>query len=328
LILKNNDDLCEFPYSLIEKNKSDSFNLETDYSHFYKDKMNLENISDNEKSTLVLAINCHGVDLCNEPLNTALNKLLYFSYAPKYSQSVVDYMCPSKDKIYDLMSELNDDKKRISEVIEKLEDVNSDVYNITRSKDILSEYNESIEESERKPNIYRPILLENKSGLVYKVRDIKNDHEYNFNEHVIEGHEGKFGIYILDIRNPKNKKQNNYLSIAKNLNSFPSNITKLSDILDICYVSYEFDYVAIIDMSCRESSEGRPECKIVQNVYKIRGEQLGEILEGRKPLREFKTQRLGGKSKKNKKRNSKKNNNKKSLKKKRNMKKTKKNCKK
>ena len=56
------------------------------------------------------------------------------------------------------------------------------------------------------------------------------------------------------------------LSIAKDLNSFPSKITKLSDILDICYVSYDFDYVAIIDMSCRESSEGRPECKFVQNV--------------------------------------------------------------
>ena len=328
LILKNNPELREFPDSLIEKNKSNSFNLETDYSHFYKDKMNLENISDNEKSTLVLAINCHGLDLCGIPLNTKLNKLLYFSHAPKYTASIANYTCPSKNKINNLMDELNNDKNRISDVIEELEEVNSDVYDVSSLRDELNKYDELTEEMNDRLISYRTVLSENNSNLVFKVRAIKNDREYDFNEDVMEEYEGKFGIYILDIRNPKIQKQNNYLSIAKDLNSFPSKITKLSDILDICYVSYDFDYVAIIDMSCRESSEGRPECSDIKNVYKIRGEQLGEILEGRKPLREFKTQRLGGKSKKNKKRNSKKNNNKKSLKKKRNMKKTKKNCKK
>jgi Leucine-rich repeat (LRR) protein len=316
LILEQNDNLNTLPESLIE-NKN-NINIKTDYSYFYKDKMDLENISNMNKSTIVLAINGHGSDLCDEPLYTNLNKLLYFSYAPKYSVSIMDRKCPSIDRITNLMNELNSDKAQISDVIEQLENISSDEYNIRDRHDLLNKYDELTEERNEQLRMNRNVLLENQSNLVFKVRAIKNDHLYYFHGDADEEWEGKYGIYVLDIRNPKNKTQNNYKLIAKDLNS--SKVTKLSDVLNNCYETFGFDYVAIIDTSCRMSSTGEePVCNI-ENIYKKRGEQLEEITKGRQSLKTFKHKRLGGKSKKNKKnnrskkRNYKKRNNKKSIK--------------
>jgi hypothetical protein len=322
-ILKNNPHLTEFPDSLIEKNKLvRDFKIKTEYSPFYKDKMFLENVSENEKSTLILGIISHGSDLCDVTLDINPNKLLYFSHAPKYGEAIPNVECPTKVQFYDLMKELNENKNRISDVIEKMENVDSDVYKIRDA------FSNNVELNEKKTKLlksYRTALLENQANLVYKVRDMTNDHHYNFDEDPMEEYEGKFGIYILDIRNPKNKKQNDYISIVKDLNS-KKTIT-LSEILNICYDLYDFNYVAIIDSSCRVSSIGRPECNL-ENIYKIRSKQVGEISRGRNPLMEFKRERLGGKSKKKFYKNKK--NNKKSLKslkslKKRNPKKTRKN---
>jgi hypothetical protein len=305
LILENNPNLDTLPESLIENRNN--ITIKTDYSDFYKNKMVLENISDTNKSTIVLAINGHGLDLCDTPLDTNLNKLLYFSYAPKYNVSLMNRKCPTSNKIINLMDELNRDKIQISNVIEKLENISSDVYDVRDRHDILNQYDELTEERNEELIRNRNILLENEANLVFKVRAIKNDHSYDFHGDENEEWEGKYGIYILDIRNPKNEIQNNYKLISKDLNS--SKLIELSDVLNICYVNFGFDYVAIIDTSCRTSStEEEPMCNI-ENIYKKRSEQLGEIMKGREPLKKFKEEKLGGKkNKKNKKNKSNKRN--------------------
>jgi Leucine-rich repeat (LRR) protein len=65
LILKKNPnlDIDKLPESLSTNN---NIIIEDDSSHFYENEMILENISNINKSTIVLAINGHGLDLCDE----------------------------------------------------------------------------------------------------------------------------------------------------------------------------------------------------------------------------------------------------------------------
>jgi len=312
LILKKNPnlDIDKLPESLSINN---NIIIEDDSSHFYENEMILENISNINKSTIVLAINGHGLDLCDESLEINLNKLLYFSHAPKYEYAISTNECPSINRINNLMRELNYNKTQISDVIEKLENINSDVYNLRNMNDTLTNNDVLTEERNKELKKNRNIiLLQNEANLIFKVRSMKNEHSYFFRQNEDEEWEGKYGIYILDIRNPKNEIQNNYKLISKKLNL--SNRIKLSDILNICYEIFSFDYVAIIDMTCRSNYEPL-ECSL-ENIYKKRGEQLKEIIEGRESIKEFKKEKLGGKSKKrihNKK-------NKKSLKKRKSLK--------
>jgi Leucine-rich repeat (LRR) protein len=313
LILNKNPnlDMDTLPVSLIENR---NIILKDNSSDFYKKEMVIENISDTNKSTIVLAISGHGLDLCDETLDVNLNKLLYFSHAPKYEYAISTNECPSINRINDLMREFNYNKTQISDVIEKLENVSSDVYNL---RDMLTEESnkELTEERNKKLKENRNILLQNEANLIFKVRAMKNDHSYFFRQNESEEWEGKYGIYILDIRNPKNEIQNNYKLISKKLNL--SNRIKLSDILNICYEIFSFDYVSIIDMTCRSNSETL-ECNL-ENIHKKRGEQLEEIIEGMKYKKNFENYKLGGKSRKrifNKK-------NKKSLRKRKSLKKRK-----
>lgn len=302
---------------------------------FYKKEMITENISpENQKSTLILCINCHGMDLCDEPINVEKNKLLYFSYAPKYSLAFSNKSCPSINKINELIVELNENKSRISDVIEKMSNIDDDVYKINKNYEYYRNREDvNTELINQRIKQYRTTLLENNANLVFKVRALKNDREYQFNEEEeIENYEGKFGIYILDIRNPKNEIQNNYKLISKKLNSHETingnKNKKLSEILNDCYNTFNFDYVAIIDMSCRISNTyGNDECTI-EKIYSERSEKLREIREGREPFNEFKSEGLGGrKIKKNRSRirKTKKNRRTKKFRRTKNLQKTKKN---
>jgi hypothetical protein len=98
------------------------------------------------------------------------------------------------------------------------------------------------------------------------------------------------GIWAVDIRNPISKEQSMSAAIEADLNGDPE--TTLSNILNICYNKYKFNYVTIFDFACRSpvddsttcSKEGCCSCKTCR-------ESTVEIERGKQLLRKYK--RLG-----------------------------------
>lgn len=135
-------------------------------------------------------------------------------------------------------------------------------------------------------------------GMTAQARVIENDRKYNMHPGTEE--DTDFGIYILDIRNPKSAKQNNIEEIADTLNN-ENEFKTLSGILDDCYKTFGFDYVTIIDFACRNSEEETESCNENCSLGNICGNCTAsekEMKEGKKRLRVFRSLRLGGKKRK------------------------------
>ena len=248
-------------------------------------------------STIVLCILAHGMDL-NDMLDSYSGKLkntLIFSVANKSCVALGFKNYRNFDKMTDLFSELNTNKRKIFDVITDLERKTSSTSdnpkynlkisyekphiplhvmeqiqdNITKYQTILAtpgiskfdkkraglsleswiKFKNDTESTVEQNIIYsKKCMMACEKGLTNKPRFIKNNRLYDSRrDDTADG--SNFGIYVLDIRNPKNARQNNYIEIQDKLSE--NKVIRLSEILNICYQDYDFDYVTIFDFACR-----------------------------------------------------------------------------
>ena len=298
-------------------------------SNFYvkpdEEEMNpirLEPINPNSvKSTIVLCVIAHGTDLCNEPLPDFNGKrdanTMIFTLADKNrialnkspnSRTHTDYSYKMIRSLYENFTQLRGDseKKRkqpISKIIKKLEKH----INANGSHRIVSEkaYKQLESANKYMKNDYavselRKHLDSCNKNRVGKPRVLNIDRLYD-----ISDFDNFAGVHIIDIRNPKNDRQNDHTQIANDLNGTDSAAmtdqknTKLSNVLSICYEKFGFDNVVVLDFACR-TSDAIETCVngncCVQTCKNCK-ESIAEINRGTRMLKRFSKKRLGGKRK-------------------------------
>jgi hypothetical protein len=298
------------------------------------------------KSTIVLSITAHGHDkstLIEEDYPT----LLYYSAANK-CESFMDYTEVDDDmplfstKITNyLYEELNQKKRKISDVVNEIERKTSsesnDDYNICKIynkfkknyEETILQYKEDKESDDYFKKI-RQCEISSNLGFTSKIRHISNDRMYSIgNEADLSSYSDLYKldkIYVVDIRYPKYDFQLDYTDICKSLNV--NKTILLSKILDICYEEYGFDNVIIFDFACRVLSENESENESnLSKIYKKYSSDLNEIKKGHDTLSTYSNSNLGGRRLKRNyltKKNKKNKQNKKSKKSKRKNKKSKK----
>lgn len=270
---------------------------------------------DNEsKSTIVLAILAHGLDLQDELLSDMVNanakeklkNTLMFSITNK---SNVHMEIDDKTKIDEIQSKLKS-KNTISSIIEELETncVDKNEYekkyekslkllpNIIKNASNMKNNEKIVEERTKQLNEAIKLKYSNEHGLCGKARYIEINRYYDIEER------GHF-IKILDVRNLKNT-QKNLPPIESQLNA----TFTLSDLLNLCYNVYDFDYVTIFDFSCRCADKNKtcsptdPTCKIYYDKTSTDATYCEdcilskrEIEYGKKVVDTYKSKSLGGK---------------------------------
>jgi len=283
------------------------------------------------KSEIIICIFAHGKDLCYDNLPNYNNKLqntLTFTLASKSQGAMygLSQVISGETLIGELYTKLNQQKKPVSSVMKELHDnYYSERYPYNYKEEIQKNIalqterirqpsakrisNEQLRKATEELELSRPLVIQSyrdileayEKKLVANPRFITIDREYNIEKiDVIEGiPERTRGIFILDIRNPKNEAQNDFFAIGEKLNHTAStNIVKLSDILNICYLQYDFDYVAIFDFACR-NSEG-PSCRnnsCLEEVCLNCGSNRKELDDGIVLLEKYEKEHLGGKLK-------------------------------
>jgi len=270
---------------------------------------------DSTTSTIVLCILTHGKDepgVLADTYKGKLNNTLFFSVANKSSTAYDFKRYSNYTKMLNLYKKLNQEKEPISDVIKELElkcISPGSVINYGTDLKLTLETFKAKEagqlkfvkdrSKDKKVVSEEPMLLTKKmiadlnksintceKGLTCKSRFIKNDRKY-------EGisSEGE-SIFILDIRKPKSKEQQEFIRINEMLNA--KNPILLSEILEICYNEYNFDYVTIFDFACRivdgESCSticGKKSCADCSS-------SLTELEEGAELLKKYHELKLGG----------------------------------
>jgi len=289
------------------------------------------------KSEIILCIYAHGKDLCNSVINTHHGKLqntLFFSLASKGQPAVCSRfgLISGFELVKKLYMKLNQQKRLVSDVIKELKDnyySEEEPYNYKKELELGLERPELqiMKESTKKQQIiqlYNDMLESYKKKLIATPRLVTINREYDITE-IEDNPERIRGIFVLDIRNPKNEEQNDFQAIFESLNN--SKRITLSEILTICYLQYNFDYVSIFDFACRISDGASCEnnCCLKSECLSC-ADNKKEIDDGMVLLQKYEQEQLGGikKNKNTKKRKTKKYRNKK---KQRNSIKTKKNIK-
>lgn len=198
---------------------------------------------DESKSTIVLAIFAHGLDLQDELLSDMLNdkakeklkNTLMFSITNK---STVHMEIDDKTKIDEIQSKLKS-KNTISSIIEELETncVDKNEYekqyekSLKKLPDIIKYHTSKsnatiVEERTKQLNEAIKLKYSNEHGLCGKARYIEINRYYDITEN------GQF-IKILDVRNPK-EVQKILPPIESKLNA----TFTLYDLLNLCYNIY------------------------------------------------------------------------------------------
>jgi hypothetical protein len=316
-------------------------------SEIIEDGPQLEAIDQNSTtSTIVLCILAHGKDLNDmlDSYNGKLNNTLVFSVANKSCVALGFRNYSNFDKMSDLFSELNTNKKKIFDVITDLEKKTSSTSdnpkynfktsykktqtplhimeeiqdNITKNQTILAtpgiskfdrkraelalehwiKIKNDTESKVAQNNIdSEKCMIACEKGLTNKPRFIKNNRLYDStDDETLDG--ANFGFHVLDIRNPKNARQNNYIEIQDKLNE--NTVIRLSEILKICYQDYDFDYVTIFDFACRtlDSETCSNVCR--QELCVDCSTSSLEIQEGIQVIDKYKEKNIGGMKRKRK----------------------------
>ena len=244
----------------------------------------------NLRSEIIILILAHGADLCSKPLpdygDKLQNNTLVFTVADRGKSNTIGFpgehtTTYAYNIIEKLFTRLHREKMPIYDVVRQMETEES-----VKQRELLK-WMKQEKAYEHDLKIIESRIQSCEKGLVAKPRVLTIDREYD-----TLGVAGLGGIHILDIRNPKSNKQTNSERIQEQMEH--SNIVKLSDILNICYKTYRFDYVTIFDFACRNSENpeicergGCCMCKSCQEYAK-------EIQDGERMMRVFKTMKLGG----------------------------------
>ena len=200
---------------------------------------------------------------------------------------------------FDLKNSKIDDKiKQINEKISKHPDNNTVKQQRNKEIDFWIKHKQQLEKEEIY-KIAQHTNCKNSYGMGYnaKPRFIENDRLYDI-ENTLGSEWQKPGIYMIDVRNPKSETQNGIMQLQAELNNNKN--VKLSEILEICYIKYNFDYVTIIDFGCRvydndTTSSAENTCITCQI-------STDELEKGKNVMDTYNRLKLGGKKRKTNKR--------------------------
>jgi hypothetical protein len=259
------------------------------------------------KTEIILFIAAHGTDL-QEELDVSLQRkpCLLFSLANKGSIAILPPETHSELLMdqYVINNFLIDELKVQSKpVITVLDNLKEKLYNEFKYPEYCKKkfkffnelYNKPAlrEQAEESYKIYKKLVNDCENEYTGATRVIKTDRLYDF-------HDETNIIEIIDIRYPKKEYNINNIELSLSEKAIEMKgvmYLKLSDILNILYNKFNFDYVTIIDFACRVCYYDVSEEETKQEI--IEGQNLKEI---------YKALSLGGGKKgKNNKNKSKKN---------------------
>ena len=263
---------------------------------------NIDSLS--TKSEIILYIAAHGMDL-EEKLPEDLQKkpCLLFSLANKGSIGILPPAAHSELQMDQniignfLIEELRKESKPVITVLDNLKEKLYNEFNYSNYCRIKYENINKLyknptlkEQSEKLYQTYQRLVDDCEKGYTGSIRVINTDRLYDFHD------ETKSIIDIIDIRYPKKEYDINDIEnslVAKIVHGEDGSIyLKFSDVLNILFNEFEFDYVTIIDFACRVCNYDLSEDEIEKEI--TTGQNLKET---------YKNLGLGGskKRKKNKK---------------------------
>lgn len=274
---------------------------------------------DSNRSTIVIGIFTHGQDFTTKKLPETGEKTLIFTLANKnkicsinnttvegcnYSYEIVHEFLKNKLQENVLISDIMDElTKNFYEIYQVQEHCTQNILEQEENIQILdalpNEYDMvkqfGKEEKNRTIEKYKDIINDYKSEKIAKCRVINNDRYYTLDDNP----EVPGGIVVLDVRYPKTKEQMTTIEEESStlgdrfIEMFQNNKgIRLSELLDIFYNEYGFDYVTVFDFACRT-------CDNIKNQI---GSEEEEISKGINLKQKYKDEfALGGKKTKTRK---------------------------